>query len=188
MWPPSRVAGVTARSRFTGEPDFKFPRVERESVSFETSAANESDFTSSAVRQTPLTAIESPSLDPSVTVRASITMRASSPRFSISRTRPSSSMIPVNIRENFGLRIADFSMQRTQEPRDQENQETDDRNCERKDRYPERFIPKTKSNQPHFLPFRGRCSSFAQTLSQLVERSNRSRSHHQQRPKANRRG
>src|SRR2546427_1413323 len=152
MCPPRRVVGVTALSRLTGNPGFKFPSVDRNNVSFETSAAKDSGFTSSAVRHTPLTAIESPSLDPSVTVRASISMRASSPRFSTFRTRPSSSMIPVNISENFGLRIADFSMQRTQEPRDQENQETDDRNCERKDRYPERFIPKTKSNQPHFLP------------------------------------
>src|SRR6266404_614961 len=153
MWPPSRVVGVTARSRFTGEPGLRFPRVERNKVSFETSAANECDFTSSAVRQTPLTAIESPLLEPSVTVRASITMRASSPRFSISRTCPSSSMIPVNISENFGLRIADLSMQRTQEPHDHENQEPDNRRRERKDHYPDRFIPKTEPKKLHFLPF-----------------------------------
>src|SRR6266446_902013 len=39
-----------------------------------------------------------------------------------------------------------------------------------------------------FWLFRGRLSSFAQTLSQLVGRSNRLRSHHQQPPEANRRG
>src|SRR6266446_429106 len=97
IWPPSRVTGVTERSRFTGEPECNLPSVERKSVSLETSAANESGCTSSAVRHTPLTAIESPSRAPSVTVRASMTMRASSPRFSTSRTRPSSSMIPVNM-------------------------------------------------------------------------------------------
>ena len=70
---------------------------ERKRVSFETSAANESGFTSSAVRQTPLTEIESPFWASSVTVRAAITMRASLPRGSTVRTLPSSSMIPVNI-------------------------------------------------------------------------------------------
>src|SRR5215467_7183873 len=52
---------------------------------------------SSAVRQTPLTAIESPCFVPSVTVSALITMRAFSPRSSTLRTLPRSSMIPVNI-------------------------------------------------------------------------------------------
>src|SRR5437773_6288621 len=134
MCPPRRVAGVTALSKLTGNPGFKFPKVDRNKVSFETSAAKDSGFTSSAVKHTPLTAIESPSRDPSVTVRASITMRASSPCLSILRTCPSSSMIPVNIRKisDCESRIADFSMQRTQEPRDQENQETDDRDCERR--------------------------------------------------------
>src|SRR5205085_9274027 len=49
--------------------------------------------------------------------------------------------------------IADFSMQRMQEPYDQENQVTDNRRCERKDHYPDRFILKIKSKKPHFLPF-----------------------------------
>src|SRR6266852_4745706 len=57
IWPPSRVTGVTERSRFTGEPECKLPSVERKSVSLERSAANESGCTSSAVRHTPLTAI-----------------------------------------------------------------------------------------------------------------------------------
>jgi hypothetical protein len=52
---------------------------------------------SSAVRQTPLTEIESPCFVSSVTVRASITMRAFSPFGSTLLTLPSSSMIPVNI-------------------------------------------------------------------------------------------
>src|SRR4029077_6024406 len=96
----------TARSRFTGDPGRKRPRVERSSVSFEQSAANESCRQSSAVRQTPLTASESPSFDPSVTVRASITMRAPSPRRSMLRTRPSSSMMPVNISYISDCRLA----------------------------------------------------------------------------------
>ena len=40
MWPPSRVAGVTARSRLTTEPARKSPSVERCKVSREPSAAN----------------------------------------------------------------------------------------------------------------------------------------------------
>src|SRR6266511_11043 len=97
--PPSRVTGVTERSRFTGMPGPKLPSVDRSNVSRDTSAANELLFTSSAVRQTPLTAIESPSWMSSVTRRASITTRALSPRCLMLLTRPSSSMIPVNIVE-----------------------------------------------------------------------------------------
>src|SRR5215510_1274350 len=97
MCPPNRVAGVTARSRFTGDPSCKPPSVDLKRVSFETSAVNESGLTSSAVRHTPFTAIESPLFDPSVAMRASMIIRASSPRFCTARTRPSSSIIPVNI-------------------------------------------------------------------------------------------
>ena len=58
---------MTERSRFTGAPGCSRPSVERLRVSRETSAAKESLLTSSAVRQTPLTAIESPSWMSSVT-------------------------------------------------------------------------------------------------------------------------
>src|SRR6266852_3353745 len=134
MCPPSRVAGVTARSRFTGEPARKLPSVERSKVSLETSAAKESGFTSSAVRHTPLTEIESPLFVPSMTVRASITMRASSPRFSTWRTRPSSSMIPVNI---VSLLAKELS---PDDESDQDNRECDDERRHRKDHHPDRFV------------------------------------------------
>src|ERR1051325_9547416 len=144
--------GVTARSRFTGEPSFKLPSVDRKSVSFETSAVKESGFTSSAVRHTPLTEIESPSCDPSVTVRASMTMRASSPRFSIARMRPSSSMIPVNIvwsrrHPACGPRAsvpAKLALESAQEDENQSDDDAERRDAQRKNHEPPGFILECK--------------------------------------------
>src|SRR4029079_17896070 len=60
-------------------------------------AEKESALTSRAVRQTPLTDIESPSCVPSVTVLAEMTILAPPACGSSERIVPSSSMIPVNM-------------------------------------------------------------------------------------------
>src|ERR1041385_2998986 len=63
---------------------------------------------SSAVRQTPFTEIESPWFVPSVTTRALITSRAFSPRSSMLRTLPSSSIMPVNISHHLCKYLVDI--------------------------------------------------------------------------------
>src|SRR6266542_4209554 len=132
--PPSRVTGVTERSRFTGMPGPKLPSVDRSKVSRDTSAANELLFTSSAVRQTPLTAIESPSW------MSSVTTRALSPRCLMLLTRPSSSMIPVNIVE---FQIVDSHCELSAQKLRHQNNEQDKKpqNCrpEREHQHPDRF-------------------------------------------------
>ena len=70
MCPPNRVEGVTARSKLTTALIFRFPKVERFKVSGETSAEKELCVMLSAVKQTPLTEIESPSFESSVTIGA----------------------------------------------------------------------------------------------------------------------
>src|SRR5687768_13125894 len=96
MWPPRRVEGVTARSRLTRDPGARLPRVVRSSVSCETSAENPSAPTSRAVRQTPLTAMESPSAVPAAVTVAPILTREPPPVSTADRIVPSSSIIPVN--------------------------------------------------------------------------------------------
>ena len=61
-----------------------------------TSAVNSSPSCSTTVRQTPLTAMESPCCAPSVTTGPRRRKREASPRFSTAVTSPSSSTIPVN--------------------------------------------------------------------------------------------
>src|SRR3954466_6093529 len=60
-WPPRRSAARSGSSRFTRAPGAASPSDERRSVSCITSAANPSASAPTAVRQTPLTATESPS-------------------------------------------------------------------------------------------------------------------------------
>src|SRR4051794_12874341 len=63
MWPPRRSDARSASSRLTGDPGSTSPSDERRSVSCITSAPNSSPpHSPTAVRQTPLTATESPSL------------------------------------------------------------------------------------------------------------------------------
>ncbi len=61
-WPPRRVVGVRAFSRFTRLPTFRCWKAVRARVSRLTSAQKPSPGSSTAVRQTPLTAMLSPSL------------------------------------------------------------------------------------------------------------------------------
>src|SRR5258706_10125491 len=96
MWPFRRPVGESGRSRLTREPGRRAPRLLRRRVSGARSAANESGLMSTAVRQTPLTAILAPSARSCITVEARTRRRA--PAVS---TVPSSSMIPVNIHVSF---------------------------------------------------------------------------------------
>src|SRR5690606_14067081 len=93
-WPPRRVARVAARSRFTGSPGRRVPKVLRSKVSRITSAVNvPSAPTVVAVRQTPLTAIESPKVRSAATRgRRTVITFPCRPASS-----PSSSTRPVNI-------------------------------------------------------------------------------------------
>src|SRR5579859_2417129 len=92
-WPPSRSDRRTGRSRLTASPGSSSPRLVRRSVSSTASAAHQPAPTSTTVRQQPLTAIESPILASSMTSEASKTNRGPARL----RSRPSSSMIPVNM-------------------------------------------------------------------------------------------
>ena len=97
-WPPRRSARRTGRSRLTGSPARRSPRLVRASVSVTASAAQRVGEHSTTVRQQPLTAIESPMFASSTTRFASISMRAPPSFGMIARTWPSSSTMPVNIR------------------------------------------------------------------------------------------
>src|SRR5579862_6308534 len=95
-WPPSRSDKRTDCSRLTGDPAVSVPRLDRFRVSPMTSAVNVPSRMPVTVRQTPLTAIDSPGETPSVEPR--MVSRAASFRCSIPATSPSSATIPVNIR------------------------------------------------------------------------------------------
>src|SRR5579863_9351073 len=97
MWPERRVAGVTGRSRLTRAPGARSPRLVSASVSGARSAAKESGVRSSAVRQTPFTAMLDPSLASDKTVEQRMRRRAPAARRSSEAKVPSSSTIPVNI-------------------------------------------------------------------------------------------
>ncbi|COY24865.1 Uncharacterised protein [Mycobacterium tuberculosis] len=98
MCPPSRLPSAAARSRFTRLPGRSSPRLDRFSVSAITSAVNwPSGNTSTTVRHTPLTAIESPWPASAVTIGPRMVSRAASTRASRPVTSPRSSTIPVNI-------------------------------------------------------------------------------------------
>src|SRR5437660_9396588 len=92
-WPPSRVASVTGRSRFTVSPSSSRPSVVRDSVSGERSNASRSASRSTTVRQTPFTDTDAPTGESAVTVSHRTTIRP----LERARTSPSSSTIPVNI-------------------------------------------------------------------------------------------
>src|SRR5579859_1913828 len=97
MWPLSRPEGESGRSRFTLDPAWRSPRLLRRRVSGARSAEKEAASRSTAVRQTPLTAMLDPWRESSRTVEHWILRRAPSPRRSTAATVPNSSMIPVNI-------------------------------------------------------------------------------------------
>src|SRR4029079_1920335 len=97
MCPPRRLLTAAARSRFTWLPTPTPRRLERFKVSPITSALNApSGSTSTTVRQTPFTAIESPCPASEVTTGPRRTRRAESPSSSLPTISPSSSTIPVN--------------------------------------------------------------------------------------------
>src|SRR3954468_4044656 len=94
--PPNRVWGVTARSRLTCAPAVTEPRLLRLSVSAMTSVLQTPSVTSVTVRQTPLTAIESPRATSCRTRSARICSTAASDWSSRTTRVPTSSTIPVN--------------------------------------------------------------------------------------------
>ena len=102
MWPlticpPNLPSAGMARSRLTRLPGTSVPRDERRIVSAITSAVKLPVVIFVAVRQTPFTAMLSPTLLPSVTVlQATVSLADFSPCL-ISLISPISSMIPVNI-------------------------------------------------------------------------------------------
>ena len=71
-WPPNRPSAAMARSRFTGLPVCRPPRLLRRRVSCMTSALKWVAPSEVTVRQTPFTAMESPNRVFSSTVRASM--------------------------------------------------------------------------------------------------------------------
>src|SRR3712207_3715783 len=96
MCPPSRSVGRSGSSRLTEDPACIAPSDERRSVSCMTSAPKRSPLQSpTAVRQTPLTATESPSLS-SAASGDSIATRTPSAVSCTSATRPRSWTSPVN--------------------------------------------------------------------------------------------
>src|SRR5689334_1198128 len=95
-WPPSRSSARSGSSRLTGLPASRGPSEERRRVSAITSARKAPSAMVTAVRQTPLTAIESPS-DSSSASAVSISIREPAGSFSSERTLPRSWTRPVNI-------------------------------------------------------------------------------------------
>src|SRR3954465_4523015 len=96
MWPPSRVCGVTARSRLTCAPAATEPRLLRLRVSAMTSVLQTPSSTPVTVRQTPLTAMESPRATSWSTRSARMCSTAASDWSSRTTRGPTSSPIPVN--------------------------------------------------------------------------------------------
>src|SRR5688500_4697749 len=90
-WPPRRSPARSGSSRFTSSPSESGSSDVRRSVSGITSAANEPLFRSTAVRQMPLTAIESPG----ASSPASSVSTSSRPPSS-ARTTPFAATSPVN--------------------------------------------------------------------------------------------
>ena len=104
---PSRSVERTGRSRLTGSPGSRAPRLVRASVSATASAAHHPAPRSTTVRQQPLTAMESPTGLPSVTTAAVEDETGSRRRPAGRRRRPISSTIPVNIDgSRYGSRVA----------------------------------------------------------------------------------
>src|ERR1022692_4807612 len=94
--PPRRPSSRSDRSRFTTAPGPSSPRPDLLRVSPITSAVNAPPDMAVTVRQTPLTAIESPVAVPAVTRGPRTVSLAASPSLSSATTSPSSSTIPVN--------------------------------------------------------------------------------------------
>ncbi len=106
MWPPRRPSGRSGRSRFTGAPGVRTPRLDLPSVSPITSALNSPSRVPVTVRHTPLIAIESPSGCVAGNQRArGLVSRAESPLISMPTTSPSSSTIPVNTVSSSGASV-----------------------------------------------------------------------------------
>src|SRR5689334_15896344 len=101
MWPLSRPVGDSGLSRLTREPARRSPRLLRRKVSGARSAENESGRRSTAVRQTPLTAMLAPSVMSFMTVEQRTFRRAPAERVCTDSTAPNSSIIPVNIQVSF---------------------------------------------------------------------------------------
>ena len=93
MWPPKRPVGLIARSRFTFAPGRSRAREVRRTVSGMTSAVKAPSDRAVTVRQTPLTAMLSPTAVPSSTFSARIHRELAL----TARTMPVSSMMPVNM-------------------------------------------------------------------------------------------
>src|SRR5690606_24738873 len=101
MWPPSRSPTAAARARFTRCPTRAFARLVRASVSCTTSTVNDVPATSTTVRHTPLTAIESPCSASVVTSGPEMVSRAALGTSSMPTTSPTSSTSPVNTASPF---------------------------------------------------------------------------------------
>ena len=95
--PPKRPPAAIARSRLTLLPVCSMPSDVRRIVSAMTSAVNVLPEIEVAVRQTPLTAILSPTFASCKTYGASIVRLSDFDAFRVARSVPTSSMIPVNI-------------------------------------------------------------------------------------------
>src|SRR6476659_2461579 len=95
MWPPRRSLARSASSRFTRSPSASSPSDERRSVSCITSAPKRGAQSPTAVRQTPLTATESPSRSSLVNDDSKL-RRAPSAVRSTEATVPRSATRPVN--------------------------------------------------------------------------------------------
>ena len=96
-WPPNRPSAAMARSRFTGLPACREPRLLWRKVSCMTSALNWFGPSEVTVRQTPFTAMESPSRVFSSTVCAPMDRVAEWAPRRRARTVPTSSTMPVNM-------------------------------------------------------------------------------------------
>src|SRR6187200_209837 len=93
MWPPSRAARVTGRSRFTACPSTSRRRLVRSIVSSDRSNARDAPSLPTTVRHTPFTAIDAP-----MSLSVGTTRHATVSRWpAIARTSPRSSTIPVNM-------------------------------------------------------------------------------------------
>ena len=106
MCPPKRPSAAMARSRFTGLPARRLPRLDCESVCGMTSAQKPVGERSVTVRHTPITAMLSPSCVPPSTRLARMRRLPARPGAGTCSTRPTSSTIPVNMRCPLPARLA----------------------------------------------------------------------------------
>src|SRR5438874_13094108 len=100
-------------SRLTGAFGFRREKEVRSQVSWARSLVNDNFEISTAVRQTPLTEILSPCFNSLTSLDDATVKRRCWPLASIEATRPSSSMIPVNIGAKFrSFKISNFEVSR----------------------------------------------------------------------------